>query len=232
MLISYTAALKAPMLELEQERKLIEQWQGQGDTASLQALITSHARQVHACARKVNSKIEHHEDLVAEGVIGLIKAADKFELAKNVRFSTYAHWWVLNSVRAANARLKNIVDIPLSAQSATSALSLVNPVGANGESVDLDDVLPSEDPTPEECVISRSEAAELRKTMVSAMQDLSVVERDIVVSRSLSSEPEPLQALADRLGLGRDRLRQVERRALSRLKFALMARGLSTANPV
>lgn len=230
MTISYTAALRAPMLEVEHERMLIENWQARGHKASLQTLIVSHARQVHACVRRINSKREHQEDLVAEGLIGLIKAADRFEIEKDVRFSTYAYWWVMNSVRAANARLRAVVDVPLGAPQEEK--QIYTPVFLNdeGEEVDLDERLPSDVPTPEEQVIAQSHSDEMRKTMADAMQDLSEIERDIVISRNLTADPEATEDLATRLGLGRDRLRQVERRAMSRLKFALMARGVSAAS--
>ncbi len=229
MTISYSAALKAPMLEIEHERILIENWQTRGHKPSLQALITSHARQVHACVRRINSKTEHHEDLVAEGLIGLIKAADRFEVEKDVRFSTYAYWWIMNGVRAANMRVRGVVDVPLGAAKEDRLISVTTYLNDDGEEVDLDDILPSEDPTPEEQVIAQSHSDEIRKTMAAAMLDLSEVERDILISRNLSAEPEATDDLATRLGLGRDRLRQVERRAMSRLKFALMARGVNTA---
>lgn len=229
MTISYSAALRAPMLEVEHERMLIENWQARGHKASLQTLITSHARQVHACVRRINSQKEHQEDLVAEGLIGLIKAADRFEVAKDVRFSTYAYWWIMNSVRTANARLRAIVDVPLGASHEDKQVYVPVFLNDEGEQVELDEFLPSDEPTPEEQVIAQSHSDEIRKTMVAAMQDLSEVERDILISRNLSVEPEGAEDLATRLGMGRDRLRQIERRAMSRLKFALMARGVNTA---
>lgn len=227
MTISYSAALKAPMLEREQERSLIEQWQQKRDGTSLQVLIASHARQVHACARRMNSNFEHQEDLVAEGLIGLITAADRFELSRDVRFSTYAQWWVMNSVRTANARLSNVVAMPPSVKH--SDASVANTAISED---DLDEFLTSEDPTPEEQAIAKSDSDEMRRQMVAALQELNDIEREIVISRNLRTVPETIEALAERLGLGRDRMRQIERRALSRLKFALLSRGVSSARAI
>lgn len=229
MTISYSAALKAPMLEREQERALIEQWQQERDGASLQMLIASHARQVHACARRMNSSFEYQEDLVAEGLIGLITAADRFELSRDVRFSTYAQWWVMNSVRTANAKLKNVVAVPANArfEAASNGSENTDVTGDN-----LDETLQSDEPTPEEQVIARSDFEEMRRKMVGALQELDELEREIVISRNLSAVPEAIETLAERLGLGRDRMRQIERRALSRLKFALLSRGVSSARTV
>ncbi len=71
-------------------------------------------------------------------------------------------------------------------------------------------------------------------TITTAWQGASPVdiEREIVISRNLRTVPETIEALAERLGLGRDRMRQIERRALSRLKFALLSRGVSSARAI
>ncbi|GAA6209914.1 RNA polymerase factor sigma-32 [Cognatishimia sp. WU-CL00825] len=232
MAISYSAALDAPLLEAEQERDLIQQWQIKKDRASLQVLITSHARQIHSCARRLNSNPDHHDDLVAEGMIGLIHAADRFEPAKQVRFSTYAHWWVLNYVRKANTRLKHIVDVPkgreIEASLSSEALAFMPGVveALDGE---LDESLRSDAPTPEEHAIAESGNAEMRRVMLEALKELGDVEQDIVISRNLRRVPESVDDIAKRLGVGRARLRQIERRAMSRMKFALLSRGVTTA---
>ncbi len=229
MAISYTAALDAPMLELEQERMLIQKWQTEKDRASLQTLLTSHARQIHACARKYNSRREIHEDLVAEGMVGLIHAADRFELSKNVRFSTYAHWWVLNSVRAASARLHSIVDIPNGARPDDATRSETSLRFSTDIESETGVELECEDPTPEEQAIAESEVIQIRKIISEAIQELGSVEQDIVISRNLQSDPDSLDILAKRHGLAREKLRQIERRAMARLKYALLSRGVTTA---
>ncbi|MDC0739454.1 sigma-70 family RNA polymerase sigma factor [Cognatishimia sp. SS12] len=228
MVISYAAALKAPMLDSVQERRLITKWQAQRDRAAMQALVTSHARQVHACVRRINRTPDHQEDLLAEGLIGLIQAADRFDLSRDTRFSTYAQWWVQNYVRAANARLRSVIDTPSNARS----LAIHDFHGAEEGEGTLEDSLASDDPTPEEATLARAHKRELRQLMAAALTDLGATEQDIVIARNLRQTPEPLEDLAQRLGMGRDRLRQIERRALSRLKYALLARGVTTARMV
>ena len=113
MFITRQAAMSEPMLSVAQERDAVRNWQERGDRDALELLIRSHARQVYAQAARWTDNPSHREDLVAEGMIGLMRAADNFDLAQGVRFSTYASWWVLNGVSAALVRIKTVIDIPV-----------------------------------------------------------------------------------------------------------------------
>ena len=97
---------EAPLLDMEQERILIGRWQAERDRTALEALILSHARQVYACAMRLSGDAADREELIAEGMVGLIRAADRFDLSRGVRFSTYAQWWIRNSALRALARLR------------------------------------------------------------------------------------------------------------------------------
>ena len=226
MTISYTVARRAPLLEGDRERQLIHDWQQKGDRHALEELMLSHARLVYHSVRKVNKTPSDTEELVSEGLLGLIKAANMFDLDQNVRFSTYARWWVRNSVTAANTRLYCVVDYPAHAKTAegfvppeTGFAELENEQG---------EIFQSDDPTPEEHVIARSSRSMLREQIAEAMKTLGNLEREIVCSRNLQSHPPSVEELAKQLGISRARLRQEERRAMSKLKFALLSRGVST----
>tara|TARA_B100000965_G_C19561764_1_gene744843 strand:- start:356 stop:1219 length:864 start_codon:yes stop_codon:yes gene_type:complete len=88
------SSLKAPMLEKNNERNLVKNWLKKGDEKSLHQLTQSHMRLVISYAFKYKSYGLSVSDLIQEGCIGLMKAAERFDLNQDVRFSTYAGWWI------------------------------------------------------------------------------------------------------------------------------------------
>ncbi|KAJ02006.1 sigma-70 family RNA polymerase sigma factor [Sulfitobacter mediterraneus] len=224
MTISYAAARNAPLLEFEDERLLILDWQQAKDRCALEALMLSHARIVFFWARKLSPDKTEQEELVSEGLLGLIRAADMFDLAREVRFSTYARWWVKNSVLTALARLRSVVETPASAKGDAPPIAK--------QSLDDETVynfLVSDEPTPEEMVIRNSSLDLMRQRIGEAMSGLDEIDREVVVSRSLKQPPDSIGDLADRLSMSTSKLRQLERRAMSRLKTELMSRGVLTS---
>lgn len=186
--------------------------------------MLSHARIVFFWARKLSPDKTEQEELVSEGLLGLIRAADMFDLAREVRFSTYARWWVKNSVLTALARLRSVVETPASAKG--DALPIAK------QSLDDETVynfLVSDEPTPEEMVIRNSSLDLMRQRIGEAMSGLDEIDREVVVSRSLKQPPDSIGDLADRLSMSTSKLRQLERRAMSRLKTELMSRGVLTS---
>ena len=96
-----------PLLTAEQERALTRQIREQGDPASRQEMIRCNLRLVVSIARRYVRRGVALIDLVAEGNIGLVRAVDLFDPDREVRFSTYATWWVRQAIRKAlmlNAR--------------------------------------------------------------------------------------------------------------------------------
>lgn len=223
MTISYAAARSAPLLEWEDERLLIADWQQRQDRNALEALLVSHARIVHYWAKKLSQDKAEQEELVSEGLLGLIRAADMFELSRDVRFSTYARWWVKNSVFTALDSLRTIVETP-----STGKNQKLPCIKQSLEDEDGQDRLVSEAPTPEEEAITKSSVEMMRGHISRALEGLDAIDREVVVCRSLQQPPESVGDLATRLGVTASKLRQLERRALSRLKYALMAQGVLT----
>mgnify|MGYP003635344013 FL=1 len=220
MTISYAAARNAPLLAMEDERVLLKHWQVSKDQCALESLVLSHARIVFYWARKLSDDQTEREDLVSEGILGLIHAADLFDLDRDVRFSTYARWWVKNATMTARDQLRAVVETPAGIQNSTQY------------SIDDDDSfasLASDDPNPEETVIAQSTQNLLRNCLQDAMTVLEDTDRDVLYSRTLKQPPESIQSLAARLGINSTKLRQVERRAMSRLKFELATRGILTS---
>ncbi len=221
MTISYATARNAPILEWADERLLIEDWQRRKDRSALEALLLSHIRIVFAWARKLSNDKSEQEEMLSEGILGLIRAADMFDLAREVRFSTYARWWVKNSVLSAFQRLRTIVETPVGAR--TVGLQQIK------QSSDVFDMLVCDGPTPEEQMIATSSLDLLREHLAEAMTGLDDIDREVVACRTLKQPPETISELAVRLKMNNSKLRQVERRAMSRLKNELMARGVTTS---
>ena len=72
MTISYAAARNAPLLAMEDERVLLKHWQVSKDQCALESLVLSHARIVFYWARKLSDDQTEREDLVSEGILGLM----------------------------------------------------------------------------------------------------------------------------------------------------------------
>ena len=81
-------------LSLEQEQTFARRWRDQGDRKALDQLIGSHIRLVAKIARGYGGYGLPVEDLIAEGNVGLMQAAQKFDPERGFRFNTYAAWWV------------------------------------------------------------------------------------------------------------------------------------------
>ena len=87
-------AMKAEMLDEDTERKLSIAWREHRDEASLHRLINAYMRLAISMASKYRRYGVPLNDLIQEAGLGLMKAADKFDPARGVRFSTYAMWWI------------------------------------------------------------------------------------------------------------------------------------------
>ncbi len=92
-------AMKAPLLEQEHELELARRWRETGDERALHELTTAYMRLVIAMAARFRHYGLPMPDLVSEGNVGLMQAAARFEPARNVRFSTYASWWIRSSIQ-------------------------------------------------------------------------------------------------------------------------------------
>ncbi|MBX3269400.1 MAG: sigma-70 family RNA polymerase sigma factor [Sandaracinaceae bacterium] len=106
------AASAAPMLDLDTERELLRRIQENGDPRALDALLVSHVRLVLSIAQKYRRHGLPVDDLVAEGNLGLVEAARRFDRARGTRFSTYAAWWVRALIRRYTIANRRIVGAP------------------------------------------------------------------------------------------------------------------------
>jgi RNA polymerase sigma-32 factor len=103
------ATMRAPLLEREVEADLARRWLKDRDEAALHELIEAHGRLVVRIAVGFKGSGLPVADLVQEGNIGLMEAAERFDPERNVRFSTYATWWIVAGIQNYILRNSSIV---------------------------------------------------------------------------------------------------------------------------
>lgn len=238
MSLSYQAATQEPLLGVTQERLAIKNWQNDGDRSSLELLVRSHARQAWAQAISCANNPVHVEDLVVEGIIGLISAANNFDLNFKVRFSTYAMWWISAGISAALARIKIVIDIPAriyieacanrltkdKAAQVQMAIKGIIPLDQPNDEIGVfaSKALQCPDLNPEELAMEKSSLSALSDRLYKAMEVLTPIERKIIKRLKLKHNPDCARALATEMKMTQTRLRQIERHALMRLRKELL----------
>jgi RNA polymerase sigma-32 factor len=268
------AAMDAPFLEREEERLLAVRWKNDGDEAALHRLTAAHMRLVIALAARFRHYGLPMADLVQEGHVGLLEAAARFEPEREVRFSTYATWWIRASIQdyilrnwsivrggtssAQKALFFNLRRLRAklaqdrnsggnSAMFATIAkaigvssadvelmdtrlsgpdISLNGPVieSDNQGSAERVDFLVDDKPLPDETVGETIDSTRRVRWLNDALTILSDRELRIVRERCLNEESSTLESLGNRLGISKERVRQIENRALEKLRRALEER--------
>jgi RNA polymerase sigma-32 factor len=261
-------AMKAPLLDPAHEASLARRWREGNDEAALHELTTAYMRLVISMAAKFRHYGLPMADLVSEGNVGLMQAAARFEPEREVRFSTYASWWIRSSIqdyvlrnwsivrtgttsaqkslffnlRRLRARISDMgegamtqenqkwvaghLGVPLrdvelmSARLSGSDRSLNAPLTMDGDA-EWQDMIADESAPPEEAVMRSHDTARRHRWIEEAMKTLTPRETYIITRRRLSEEPLTLEALGDELGVSKERVRQVEHQALSKLKRAL-----------
>ena len=102
---------KYPLLTREEEVDLAKKIE-KGDQRAREKMINSNLRLAISIAKKYHRKGSNLEDLIQESNIGLIKAVDKFDWRKGFKFSTYATWWITQSVQKESAQANTVINVP------------------------------------------------------------------------------------------------------------------------
>lgn len=260
------AAMGRALLASEREFELARRWRETGDPAPLHELVVAHGRLVVAAAARFRRYGLSFSDLVQEGNLGLMLAAMRFDPTRDVRFSTYAQWWVRSQMQDFVLRNWSIVRTgttaapkslffnlrrlrlridrgarggPLDAgqrrlvarelgvgedevgemegRLAGGDSSLSRAIGERGES-EAQDLLVDERPDPETAFAAVHDRRMRLGWPPEALAELSPRERAIIAGRRLREEGATLEELGREFGVSKECGRQLERRALVRLR--------------
>lgn len=251
----------------EEEKELGARVQADGDHEALRQLVEANLRFVVAYAKRFRHSRVSLLDLINEGNIGLIQAARKFDPEKNVKFITYAVWWIRQAIlhalsqhgatfrlpqKQANVLYRiersrqalgrelerapteselaeeldmNPEEVRLLLSSNQSILSLNEPVDEDGEA-ELGDLLEQYlMPDTDERILRESFEQSLRE----ALDKLSDKERQVVNLRFGLEDDNPLtlREIGEQLGISRERVRQIENQALTKLRRSSQVRALA-----
>ena len=104
---------KIPLLSADDELKLAQKIQEKNDKFSKNMLINANLRLVVSIAKKYIGRGLSFLDLIQEGNVGLMKAADRFDYTKGYKFSTYATWWIQQAITRAIADKARLIRLPI-----------------------------------------------------------------------------------------------------------------------
>jgi RNA polymerase sigma-32 factor len=263
-------SMRAPLLSREREFELARRWRAAADERALHELVAAYARLVIAQATRFRIYGLSLGDLIQEGHVGLLQAAARFEPQRDIRFSTYATWWVraalqdfvlrnwsvvrtgttatqralFFNLRRLRARIERASGAPLDqAGRRRIADQLGVPIGeveameqrlaATDQSLSAGvdepaapwrERLADARPSPEAVVIGRRDGDTRTRWLAAALGELSPREREIIDRRRLRERADTLEVLGHALGISKERVRQLETRALSKLRRAMTAR--------
>lgn len=244
--------------------KLIAQYQESGDLSIRNKIILNNIGLVYSAAKK---KIKNHscftiEDLVQEGIIGMIKSIEKFDVTKNTSFSTYAYYWISQQMDRAIMNNGYLIRLPAYIYEKLSTISRIeNSFLAENEEIDvellcsqtniteqeyytissyktnysyftslnstasidsdenyaeLQDYIPCQNYSIEDIIVSHDLKEQIKKILAS----LTPKEKEVLELRFglNGKEPMTLEAIGNKYNLTRERIRQIENKALKKIR--------------
>lgn len=218
---------KLPRLTVDEERALASRIQ-ECDEAAVMQLVEANLRFVVSYAKRYRGLGVGFLDLIHEGNLGLIEAARRFDPSRNVKFITYAVWWVREAMMHVLSDQTRAFSFPpkqfAALYNAPEDVSLNQPVAegrrgsasAEGRERELADLLPQQGVAIDDEMIHQADLDEL----LDALSHLDGKEQEVVRLRfGLEDDEEhTLQEIGDRLHLSRERVRQIETRAKEKLR--------------
>lgn len=223
-LSSYLNQLKHTQLTREQEYDLARRAK-KGDTSARETLARSNLAFVVSTARKFANRGARLDDLIQEGNIGLMKAIEHFDPKKNVRFATYAVWWIRAYVTRYLKDNRSQVRGGQGERVTMADFSLDAPMDDESDMTFLERI---EDPDegPQEAYLAQEKDQEVREALGRVRKRIGDLGWDILQERLTQDRPRTLEELGARWGVSRERVRQVELRTKD-----FLARYLSELDP-
>jgi len=262
-------SMNAPLLEKDHELDLARRWHEEGDEKALHELIESYTRLVVSMASRFRNYGLPMGDLIQEGNVGLMQAASRFDYKRDLRFSTYASWWIRSAIqdyvlrnwsivrtgttaaqkslffnlrrlrakiegeneeeglgtegrekiaKELKVKMKDVRDMEARLSGSDSSLNAT--IGEDGDD-DWQSMLSDERPNPEDIVLGMKDAQTRSAWLKSALGELSDREQTIIKERHLGYETVTLEELGKELGVSKERVRQLEQRAMGKLKSSM-----------
>lgn len=216
----YKLISQIPLISREEELELMKK-ASMGDKAAQKKLVESNLRFVVKIAFQFKGKGLDLEDLISEGNTGLIIAASKVDPSKNVRFITYASWWIRQSITKALFDSGKSVRIPLNQKSEFTdskwnSVSIYDSYGSN-ENVSLCDMISDEKtPNPEQNFFKDVD----EEIMEKALETLSETEIIVLNYRYGLNDCDKLSLseIGEKIGVSRESVRQMEIKILKKLR--------------
>ncbi len=251
---------KIPLLSSEEEYVLAKKIVEEHDEFSKNMLVNANLRLVVSIAKKYIGRGLSFLDLIQEGNMGLMKAAGRFDYSKGYKFSTYATWWIQQSISRAIADKARIIRLPIHmieslgkirratidlttelghtpskqeiayrlgvsvnklttiVKAAQSTISMETPANSSEDSSKIADFIIDEASiTPDSRVSQENLFEDIRKML----NQLSPKERDVLILRyglDNNGTKKTLDEIGSQYGVSRERIRQIENRAIAKLK--------------
>ena len=251
---------RAPMVSIEEEIELAQAIKkgGRAGERAKNKLVEANLRFVVSVAKQYQHQGLTLTDLIDEGNIGLIKAAERFDETRGLKFISYAVWWIRQSILQAIAEQSRIVRLPLNQVGSLNKVNheinkfeqenlrrpsveeiadrtgvdeekISQSMAASGHHVSIDapfgddddnamvDVMSSgDDSRTDKQVDHESMAMELKQVLGQVLKER---ERQIVCACFGIGEPEKgLEEIGDKMGLTRERVRQIREKSISKLR--------------
>ncbi|HPT41490.1 MAG TPA: sigma-70 family RNA polymerase sigma factor [Candidatus Gastranaerophilaceae bacterium] len=251
---------KIPLLSSEEELQIARKIKEEHCEMSKNILVNANLRLVVSIAKKYIGRGLSFLDLIQEGNMGLMKAAERFDYTKGYKFSTYATWWVQQAITRSIADKARIIRLPIHmieslskirkttidlttelgrtptkqeiayrlgisvtkltslVKSAQSTISIETPANQKEDSTKIADYIVDESTiTPDSRVSQENLFDDIRKML----GQLSPKERDVLILRyglDNNGTKKTLDEIGSQYGVSRERIRQIENRAISKLK--------------